>query len=225
LRTRIPHRAGSAIHGSQAPGLGWVRPERARIAPASDANTLCQTRCHDTCARMGMTQPNPSHRLLPHHRLVAYNVSLELLVCVRNAAIKDPPASRERGLRSLSATRHFAQRRAFVSTPRRPPGAQAPQTKRASSVSLEARYLKWQRRLRSPHLLGTVKPRTLNSHAPSQIGSTRFLQASHAEPCTRSLPAIPEPLGCRGSSVRVREMGLAIKTGLGACRPAIGAAS
>jgi four helix bundle protein len=38
----------------------------------------------------GMTQTTPSHRLLPHHRLVAYSVSLELLVLTRNAAIKDP---------------------------------------------------------------------------------------------------------------------------------------
>jgi four helix bundle protein len=37
-----------------------------------------------------MTQTTPSHRLLPHHRLVAYSVSLELLVLTRNAAIKDP---------------------------------------------------------------------------------------------------------------------------------------
>jgi four helix bundle protein len=51
---------------------------------------------------MGMTQPNPLHRLLPHHRLVAYNVSLELLVCVRNAAIKDPKL-RDQALRAAKS--------------------------------------------------------------------------------------------------------------------------
>jgi four helix bundle protein len=48
----------------------------------------------------GMNEFTP--RRLPHHRLVAYNVSLELLAVVRDAAIKDPKL-RDQALRAAKS--------------------------------------------------------------------------------------------------------------------------
>jgi four helix bundle protein len=47
-----------------------------------------------------MNEFNP--RRLPHHRLVAYNVALELLTVVRDAAIKDPKL-RDQALRAAKS--------------------------------------------------------------------------------------------------------------------------
>ena len=47
-------------------------------------------RCHDSCATGGMTdQTKPRATLLPHHKLVAYGVAVELLVAVKAANVRD----------------------------------------------------------------------------------------------------------------------------------------
>ncbi len=65
---------------------------------------------------MGMTTTITTPRSrLPHHRLVAYEVALALLVAVRDAAIKDPKL-RDQALRAAkSAALNIAEAAARVS--------------------------------------------------------------------------------------------------------------
>ena len=47
--------------------------------------------CHRACAVGGMTNPFTTPRsLLPHHKLIAYQVAVELLLAVKAANIRDP---------------------------------------------------------------------------------------------------------------------------------------
>ncbi len=47
-------------------------------------------RCHGPCAMGGMTDKNTtSHSVLPHHKLVAYRVAVELLLAVKAANVRD----------------------------------------------------------------------------------------------------------------------------------------
>lgn len=81
--------------------------ERAQFVPAREASTIgvnvVTPRRHEFCAKEGMTHPNPSRPLvLPHHKLVAYGVAVELLVAVRSANIRDAKL-REQGLKSAKS--------------------------------------------------------------------------------------------------------------------------
>ncbi len=88
-----------------ARGLGfWVTRERARVAPARSRDGARLGRCHDSCATGGMTQkPNPRAATLPHHRLIAYGVAVELLLAVKAANIRDAKL-RDEAVRAAKGT-------------------------------------------------------------------------------------------------------------------------
>ncbi|MBX3223679.1 MAG: four helix bundle protein [Labilithrix sp.] len=60
-------------------------------------------RRHESCAEGGMTNPNTARPfVLPHHKLAAYVVAVELLVVVRAAKIRDARL-REQALKSAKS--------------------------------------------------------------------------------------------------------------------------
>ena len=75
--------------------VGWVKPDAhvPRRAPESDrrrSGILRPGARHVTCAVKGMTHPttHPNSQL-PHHKLIAYQVAVELLLAVKAAQIQD----------------------------------------------------------------------------------------------------------------------------------------
>ncbi len=75
--------------------------ERARGAPGPAQESRP---CHASCATGGMTNPTTPHApLLPHHKLVAYGVAVELLLAVRAANIRDAKL-RDEAVRAAKGT-------------------------------------------------------------------------------------------------------------------------
>ena len=85
---------------------GWLRIHRAepRTPPASHRGGVGLggpdgLGCHGSCARVGMMNPKPT-TTLPHHQLIAYQLSIELLGLFRSLRIADARC-REQARKSL----------------------------------------------------------------------------------------------------------------------------
>lgn len=74
---------GNAVGLVVAPA--WWRTPRASGGGERLPTTL---RCHGSCAWEGMSHPDPSVSL-PHHRLIAYQLALELVKLVAGTRIRD----------------------------------------------------------------------------------------------------------------------------------------
>ena len=153
-----------------ARGSVWSVLPRARTSRASagllrrERTAISRRRCHASCATGGMTdQTKPRAPLLPHHKLVAYGVAVELLLAVKAANIRDAKLRDEALRAAKGACLNCAEGAGRYPAP----------TRRASSPSLAARPS----RLSPPSRL-----RLMSATLPTRRGTVRRPRPS----CRRS---------------------------------------
>lgn len=91
-------------------GLACVMPEtRTSCAGAVAIRRVAVGRRHMTCASEGMTQAKPNTSSLPHHRLIAYQLALELVKVVAGIRIGDAQLRQQARKSAASAALNSAE--------------------------------------------------------------------------------------------------------------------